>query len=302
MGSLTKGCYKPRSPPLEPLLLGKPPLSLLHVVVLAIVQGITEFLPISSSGHLVLTWEAFDALNMTGIEQSEADRLTLDIGVHVGTLAAVCLYAWREVGQMTGGVARLLVGRWTPGARLAALLVVGTLPLIIVGGLFKETVTAHLRDVTIVAWATIGFGILLYIADRSTLTLRRIEHMTFSAGLLIGLAQVLALLPGTSRSGITMTAARFLGFERVEAARFSLLLAIPAILGAGTLAGYDLYKSGNMVLGVEAVIGAALAFVVALISIVLMIGWLKRASFTPFVVYRILLGAALLWWVNGGGV
>jgi len=269
MGSLINWCYKPRSPPLEPPPLGKPPLSLLHVVVLAIVQGITEFLPISSSGHLVLTWEVFDALNMTGIEQSEADRLTLDIGVHVGTLAAVCLYAWREVGQMAGGVARLAVGRWTPGARLAALLVVGTLPLIVVGGLFKDDVTAHLRDTTIVAWATIGFGILLYIADRSTLTFRRIEHMTFGAGLLIGLAQVLALLPGTSRSGITMTAARFLGFERVEAARFSLLLAIPAILGAGSLAGYDLYKSGNMVLGTEAVVGAALAFVVALISIVL---------------------------------
>ncbi|MEQ9608589.1 MAG: undecaprenyl-diphosphate phosphatase [Kiloniellaceae bacterium] len=275
-------------------------MSLLHVVVLAIVQGITEFLPISSSGHLVLTWEVFDALNMTGIEQAEADRLTLDIGVHVGTLAAVCLYAWREVGQMAGGVARLAVGRWTPGARLAALLVVGTLPLVIVGGLFKDDVTAHLRDTTIVAWATIGFGILLYIADRSTLTFRRIEHMTFGAGLLIGLAQVLALLPGTSRSGITMTAARFLGFERVEAARFSLLLAIPAILGAGSLAGYDLYKSGNMVLGTEAVVGAVLAFVVALISIVLMIGWLKRASFTPFVVYRILLGAGLLWWIYGG--
>jgi len=300
MGSLINWCYKPRSPPLEPPPLGKPPLSLLHVVVLAIVQGITEFLPISSSGHLVLTWEVFDALNMTGIEQSEADRLTLDIGVHVGTLAAVCLYAWREVGQMAGGVARLAVGRWTPGARLAALLVVGTLPLIVVGGLFKDDVTAHLRDTTIVAWATIGFGILLYIADRSTLTFRRIEHMTFGAGLLIGLAQVLALLPGTSRSGITMTAARFLGFERVEAARFSLLLAIPAILGAGSLAGYDLYKSGNMVLGTEAVVGAALAFVVALISIVLMIGWLKRASFTPFVVYRILLGAGLLWWIYGG--
>ncbi|WP_340116595.1 undecaprenyl-diphosphate phosphatase [Pelagibius sp. 7325] len=275
-------------------------MSLLHVVVLAIVQGITEFLPISSSGHLVLTWEVFDALNMTGIEQAEADRLTLDIGVHVGTLAAVCLYAWREVGQMAGGVARLAVGRWTPGARLAALLVVGTLPLVIVGGLFKDDVTAHLRDTTIVAWATIGFGILLYIADRSTLTFRRIEHMTFGAGLLIGLAQVLALLPGTSRSGITMTAARFLGFERVEAARFSLLLAIPAILGAGSLAGYDLYKSGNMVLGTEAVVGAVLAFVVALISIVLMIGWLKRASFTPFVVYRILLGAGLLLWIYGG--
>lgn len=276
-------------------------MSLLHVVILAVVQGITEFLPISSSGHLVLAWEAFDAAGMAGIEQAESDRLTLDIAVHVGTLAAVCLYAWREVGQMAGGIARLALGRWTPGARLAALVIVGSLPLVLVGGLFKEQVAAILRDTAVVAWATIGFGIVLYIADRSAMTFRRIEHMTFNAALVIGLAQVLALIPGTSRSGITMTAARALGFERVESARFSLLLAIPAILGAGSLAGYDLYESGNVVLGHEALVGAALSFAVALAAIMLMIGWLKRASFTPFVVYRILLGGVLLWWVYGAG-
>ena len=275
-------------------------MSLLHVAILAIVQGITEFLPISSSGHLILTWQAFDAVNLDGIEQSAHDRLILDIAVHVGTLAAVCLYAWRELGQMAGGVACLALGRWTPGARLAALLVAGSLPLIAVGALFTDVITMELRDPAVIAWATILFGIVLYIADRSTLTLRRIEHMTFAAGFLIGLAQVLALIPGTSRSGITMTAGRFLGFERVEAARFSLLLSIPAILGAGSLAGYDLYHSGNAVLGYTALVGAALAFGTALIAIVLMMGWLKRASFTPFVVYRILLGAALLWWVYGG--
>jgi undecaprenyl-diphosphatase len=276
-------------------------LPLLHVAILAVVQGITEFLPISSSGHLVLTWQAFDALGLDGIEQSAHDRLVLDIAVHVGTLAAICLYAWREVGQMAGGVARLALGRWSPGARLAALLVVSSLPLIAVGALFTDALTAELRDTAVIAWTTIVFGIVLYIADRSTLTLRRIEHMTFTAGLLIGLAQILALIPGTSRSGITMTAARFLGFERVEAARFSLLLSIPAILGAGSLAGYDLYRSGNAVLGYTALVGAALAFGTALGAIVLMMGWLKRASFTPFVVYRVVLGSALLWWVYGGG-
>ena len=274
-------------------------MSLLHVAILAIVQGITEFLPISSSGHLVLAWEAFDAAGVNGLTESERDRLILDIAVHVGTLAAVCLYAWRELALMAGGVAQLALGRWTPGARLAALVVAASLPLVVVGGLLIDTVSLHLRDPAIVAWATIGFGILLYIADRSTLTLRRIDHMTFTAGMVIGLAQVLALIPGTSRSGITMTAARALGFERVEAARFSLLLAIPAILGAGTLAGYDLYRSGDVALGHEALVGAVLAFAVALLAIVLMIGWLKRASFTPFVVYRILLGGLLLWWIYG---
>ena len=277
-------------------------MSLLHVVILAVVQGITEFLPISSSGHLVLAWEVFDAAEMAGIEQAESERLTLDIAVHVGTLAAVCLYAWREIAQMAGGVTRLAVGQWTPGARLAGLVVAGSLPLILVGGLFKDEITAILRDPAIVAWATIGFGIVLYIADRSAMTFRRIDHMTLSASLVIGCAQVLALIPGTSRSGITMTAARALGFERVEAARFSLLLAIPAILGAGSLAGHDLYESGNVALGYEALVGAVLSFAVALLAIVLMIGWLRRASFTPFVVYRLLLGGLLLWWIYGPGL
>lgn len=304
-GTLTKGCYKPPSlshapPDSLPALTDPISLPLLHIVILAVVQGITEFLPISSSGHLILTWQAFDALSMAGIEQTESERLTLDIAVHVGTLAAVCLYAWRDVGAMAGGVARLAVGRWTPGARLAALLIVASLPLIIVGSLAMDTVSEQLRGLEVIAWTTIGFGIVLYVADRSTLTLRRIEHMTFAAGLVIGLAQVLALVPGTSRSGITMTAGRFLGFERVEAARFSLLLSIPAILGAGTLAGYDLYRSGNVVLGHQAVIGAGLAFGMALVAILLMMGWLKRASFTPFVIYRLLLGAVLLWIVYGG--
>src|SRR3546814_4013252 len=119
-----------------------------------------------------------------------------------------------EVGQMIGGVAQLAVGRWTPGACLAALLVVGTLPLIVAGCFFAEAVTTILRDITVIALATIIFGIVLYVADRSTLTFRRIEHMTFAAGFIIGLSQVLALIPGTSRSGITMTAGRFLGLDR----------------------------------------------------------------------------------------
>lgn len=270
---------------------------LLHIVILAAIQGITEFLPISSSGHLILAWDSFDGLGLNGIEQAEQDRLTLDIAVHVGTLLAVCCYTWREIAQMAQGVGRLLIGRWSPGARLALIIIVASIPLVIVGGLFKDLIATHLRSTAVVAWATLGFGIVLYIADRSAMTLRGIDHMTFRAGLVIGLAQVLALIPGTSRSGITMTAARFLGFERVEAARFSLLLAIPAILGAGTLAGRDLYLSGNVQLGYEALFGGVLAFVVALISILLMVGWLRRASFTPFVVYRVLLGGVLLWWV-----
>ena len=270
---------------------------LLHVVILAVVQGITEFLPISSSGHLVMTWEMFDRFDWQVPENTQSERLILDVAVHVGTIFAVCLYFWRDIAQIAVGLARLLTGQMTPGARLAFHVILATIPLIVVGFLFKDAITEILRDVRIVAWATIGFALLLLIADRFGLTLRRVEHLGARGALFIGLAQVLALIPGTSRAGITMTAARFLGFERLEAARFSLLLAIPAILGAGTLAGLDLYESGNLHLGFDAIAAAAISFVVAFLTIVLMLRWLRRAGFLPFVIYRLVLGAALLLWI-----
>ena len=270
---------------------------LLHVFVLAIVQGITEFLPISSSGHLVLVWEIFDQLGWQVPEQTPSDRLVVDVAVHVGTLLAVGLYFWRDLAEIGLGLVRLFVGQVTPGARLAFHVALGSIPLITVGYFFKDTVTLYLRDIQIVAWTTIGFGALLLAADRIGLTVRRVEHLRAWGAVFVGLVQVLALIPGTSRSGITMTAARFIGFERPEAARFSLLLAIPAILGAGTLAGLDLRQSGNSQLGIDAVFAAGIAFVVAYVTIVLMIRWLRHAGFTPFVLYRFVLGAALLVWV-----
>lgn len=276
--------------------IGNRDLPLLHITILALVQGITEFLPISSSGHLVLVWELFDWLGLQALEQAPSDRLILDIAVHVGTLFAVCLYFWRDVADMIVGVAKLALGRWTPGARLALFVAAGTVPLVIAGYFLKDMVGDILRDVRIVAWATIGFGILLFVGDRIGMTLRRIEHMTIGSVLVIGLAQILALVPGTSRSGITMTAARFLGFERPEAARFSMLLAIPAILGAGTLAGLDIYHSGDLRLGADALGAAVVSFFFALVAIALMVRWLRHASFTPFVVYRLLLGGGLLIW------
>ncbi|MFQ5773428.1 MAG: undecaprenyl-diphosphate phosphatase [Kiloniellaceae bacterium] len=273
-------------------------MTLLHILILALVQGITEFLPISSSGHLVIVWEMFDRAGWPLLERTQSDRLILDIAVHVGTLFAVCLYFWRDVGQMALGLLKLAVGQSTPGARLAFYVVIGTVPLVVVGYLFKDQIAQGLRDVRVVAWATIGFGVVLLLGDRLGMTVRRIEHMTAASAVVIGLAQVLALIPGTSRAGITMTAARFLGFERPEAARFSLLLAIPAILGAGTLAGLDLYRQGDVRLGLDALMAAVVAFAVALAAIALMLRWLRHAGFTPFVVYRLLLGAALLVWLT----
>lgn len=273
---------------------------LFHVLVLAIVQGITEFLPVSSSGHLDLTWRAFDAYGLALPEDSNAERLIVNVAVHVGTLFAVALYFRRDIAEMLVGVLRLVTGRGGRGARLVAYIVAATLPIVAVGILLKPAITAHLSgNVEVIAWATLGFGALLYLADKFGMTVRRIEHMTLPSAVLIGAMQILALVPGTSRAGITMTAARMLGFERAEAARFSLLLAIPAILGAGTLAGLDLYAAGNARLGLDALFAAIFAFVFALAAIAAMMRWLHRASFTPFVVYRVLLGGALLWLLYG---
>jgi undecaprenyl-diphosphatase len=267
---------------------------LLYILILAIVQGLTEFLPISSSGHLVLTWAIFDRL---GVEQPivvESDRLVIDIAVHVGTLLAVCLYFWRDLIDMIAGVIRLIAGRRGPGARLALHVLLATVPIFAVGFLAQDFVTEWFRDIEVIAWATLGFGLLLWFGDRIGMTVRRVEHMAAGEAFVIGLAQVLALIPGTSRSGITMTAARFLGYERTEAARFSLLMAIPAILGAGALAGYGLYESANVTLGLDALIAGAFAFLAALAAIAVLMTWVRNASFTPFVIYRILLGGLLL--------
>lgn len=262
--------------------------ALYHIVVLAIVQGITEFLPISSSGHLVVTSQV-----MGWPDQG----IVIDIAVHVGTLVAVTLYFWRDVGRVVVGALRLLTFRGGADARLAVTLLIATLPIVAVGFLARDVVGTLFRSVEVIAWATIGFAVVLWAADRVGMTLHRIEHVTPVSALIVGLAQVLALVPGTSRSGITMTAARFLGMERAEAARFSLLLSIPTIAGAGVLAGNDLWQAGDVRLGLDAAYAAALAMVAGLIAIAAMMRWLQSSGFGPFVIYRLALGGALLYWL-----
>jgi len=276
--------------------------SLLPIIILAVVQGITEFLPISSSGHLVLAWEVFEQAGMPSPAGNANERLALDAAVHLGSLGAVILYFWRDVGRVAGGAFRLPIGRMSPSGRLLLQIVVATLPLVVAGFLVKMVLGSSWRSVEVVAWASIGFGVLLWIADKSAMTINKMEHTTWGQAIIIGLAQVLALIPGTSRSGITMTAARALGFERSDAARFSMLLAIPAILGASALFGYDLYKAGNVTLQTDAIVAAGLALVSALIAIAVMMAWLRRATFTPFVIYRILLGGFLLYLIYVEGV
>lgn len=261
------------------------PVPILHIVVLALVQGVTEFLPISSSGHLVLV------PHLWGWEDQ---GLILDVAVHVGTLGAVMLYFRRDLVDMVLGLVRLVrAGRADPGARLVGLLIVATVPVIVVGFLANRFVDGW-RSIELIGWTTLVFGIVLYVTDRVGLTLRRTEHLHLSDAVIIGLAQVLALIPGVSRSGITMSAARALGMERPDAARFSMLMSIPTILGAGVLKGWDLSQAGDAQLTADALLAAGLAFVAALFAIWALMAWLRRATFTPFVLYRILLGGGLL--------
>jgi len=264
--------------------------STLHIVVLALLQGITEFLPISSSGHLVLV-PALTGWPDQGLE--------IDIAVHVGTLAAVLLYFWRDVAALVRGAFAVLRGRLDHDAWLVLFVIVATVPVIAAGFAVKALFPDGIRSVEVIAWTTIGFGIVLWLADRWGGVERTIAAMRLPDAVVIGLAQALALIPGTSRSGITMTAARALGYSRTESARFSLLLSIPAIAGAGVLLGLDLVERGDAGLTHDALMAAALAFVSALLAIWAMMRWLRHATFTPFAVYRLALGAFLLAFTYG---
>ena len=266
-----------------------------HILVLAAVQGLTEFLPVSSSGHLLLVpfllgWD-------------DQGRI-IDVAMHIGTLIAVLIYFWSDIFAMTRAFGRSfrLAATGRPLDKefwLILKLFVASIPAVIAGLAIEHYFKDGMRSVAIVAWTTIIFGILLYVADKMFMTIRRMEHISFVGAFFVGCFQALALIPGTSRSGATMTAARMLGVERSEAARFSFLMAIPTILGAGLLEGYKVYQSGDLTLVHDAIVGGALAFVFGLAAIAFMMAWLRRASFAPFVVYRLLLGGLLMYLVYG---
>ena len=262
-------------------------MTLIQLAVIALIQGITEFFPISSSGHLVLI------PSLTGWQDQ---GLVIDVAVHVGTLGAVMAYLWRDIWMMIAGLLKPRNIRRNPGLRLIAQLIVGTIPLVIVGAVVYKYLGDTLRSPVVVAWAMLGFGVLLYLADRYTITINRIEHMTWGRAFTIGVAQIFALIPGASRAGTTIIMARWLGFERTDAARFSMLLSIPAILAAGSAKTLDLIKSDAQHDLSDAIVAGAMAFVAALVAVALMMSWLKRASFTPFVIYRVILGAVILVW------
>lgn len=262
-----------------------------QILVLAIIQGITEFLPISSSGHLILV----------PIFTGWADQgLVTDVIVHMGSLLAILVYFWRDVVKLAAGGIELLKGRMTPHGRLALYIVLATVPAIVFGLFLRESgFLDKIRGPQIVAWNAIIFGILMLIADWFGPMKRRMEEMKLAPALFIGVAQALALIPGTSRSGVTITAARAMGFGRPDAARFSFLLGIPAMVGAGVLVIGKAARSGEA-LGVDSVLTGALSFLCALAAIAFLMAVIRRFSLLPFVIYRLILGVVLLMLINAG--
>jgi len=259
-------------------------MSFTQILVLAIVQGLTEFLPVSSSGHLIL---------IPALTNWPDQGVVTDVMVHVGSLFAVIAYFWRDVLMLLKGTGELVMRKSTPGAQMAGYIALATIPALAFGAFMKLSgFQDAIRGVEIVAWNAVIFGILLYVADVVGKRTKVMEDMKLSPALVIGVAQAMAIIPGTSRSGITMTAARFLGFERAEAARFSFLLGIPAIAAAGAFTALELIETGGNI-PADALKAAGLTFFAALAAIALLMAIVKRYGFFMFMVYRLVLAFVL---------
>ena len=258
-----------------------------HLILVAVIQGVTEFLPVSSSGHLILL------PRLTGLEdQGQA----IDVAVHVGTLLAVVLYFWSDVKLAFLGLPRLLIGRAdTQGARLALLLLVASVPVIAFGLILKITgLDVYLRSITVIGWAMLVFAAFLYWSDQIGETTRTQKDFSMQDAMIIGVWQAIALIPGTSRSGITITGARFLGYTRHDAAKIAMLMSVPAILASGIYYAAETMAHADKALMRDGAIAAAFAFVAAFLSLAVMMRLLRSVSFTPYVVYRVVLGLGLL--------
>jgi len=262
-------------------------LSSLQVVVLAIVQGLTEFLPISSSGHLVLVPKAFGWSDQ---------GMAFDVAVHFGSLAAVLTYFRGDIAALMEGGGQLLSGKLASfDAKLALALALGTVPAAVAGSLLGVWIGDNLRSPSVIVVTLSGYGILMLLADRFGRKERVLINLGFKDALLIGLAQALALVPGTSRSGVTITAAMALGFQRTDAARFSFLLAVPVILLATAYEIAVLLRADTAIAWGQLMIGAVISGIVAYLSIQFFMRFVNRVGLLPFALYRLILAAVILY-------
>ncbi|NUT58028.1 MAG: undecaprenyl-diphosphate phosphatase [Agromyces sp.] len=261
---------------------------MLEAIILGLVQGLTEFLPISSSAHLRILGEFLPNAQDPGAAFTAITQ--------IGTETAVVVFFWRDIVRIVSHWFRSLFGRvprHDPDARMGWLIIIGSIPIVVLGILFQDQIETVFRSLWIVATMLVVFGLILGLADWAGAKRRTLDQITVPHGILFGFAQALALIPGVSRSGGTITMGLFLGYERAAAARYAFLLAIPAVFGSGF---YQLFKSWGepAVYGpIETAAATLVAFVVAILVIAFFMQWISRHSFLPFVIYRILLGGTI---------
>lgn len=272
---------------------------MIEALILGLVQGLTEFLPISSSAHLRIVGEFLGAGADPGAAFTAITQL--------GTETAVVVYFWNDITRIIGAWAKSLVGkipRTDPDARMGWFIILGSVPIVLLGLVFQNEIETSLRSLWIVAFTLIFFGLLLGAADRLGRKKLTLKELTWPHALIYGLAQAAALIPGVSRSGGTITAGLFMGYERPAAARYSFLLAIPAVFGSGLFQLYKTVKEPceraalgcvpEVFNGWETAAATLVAFVVGLAVIAFFMSYISKRSFMPFVIYRVLLGGTLV--------
>tara|TARA_Y100000590_G_scaffold381280_1_gene450337 strand:- start:66 stop:842 length:777 start_codon:yes stop_codon:yes gene_type:complete len=250
-------------------------LSSVEILILSAIQGVSEFIPVSSAAHLVLISKYYAFANQ---------NLLIDICLHLGSLIAIILYFRKDLFNFVQN--KLFLTK----------ILIGTIPIIPVGYiLFQTGVMEHLRSLEIIAWTSLAFGILLYISDKSKITNKIETNFTNKSAIIIGIFQILALIPGVSRSGVTITAARLLGFDRFDSAKVSFFLAIPALIAASFLGIYNIYKVGSEELNFLAIIAVIFSIIFSYITIALFLNFIKKFSLNVFIIYRLILSLFLLY-------
>ena len=254
----------------------------LQFFLIGIIQGATEFLPISSSGHLVL---------FAQLTNWEDQGLFTDIAVHFGTLFAVMIYLRKDIYYFLTNIFQLKIF----DDQIIFKIILATLPAIILGYFIYDYVSLYFRSIQLIASSSIVFAIILFFADRVKIESKSWNKITYIEALTVGLFQVLAFIPGASRAGVTITGARLLGYDRLNAARFSMILSIPIIFASMTLSLINIFNEEYVPVNLHQSLSAALvAFITALLSIIFLMRFIKKANFNIFIIYRIVLGIVLL--------
>ena len=253
------------------------------VILLAIIQGITEFLPVSSSAHLIIA---------SAFIEFTYENIALDVSLHLGTLLAVIVYFRSDILLIMSGI----IDSQSKGRNTAIQIFIATVPIVIFGGLaFMTGIVDYFRNIQVIALSTIIFGIDLYYDDiQNEKKTKTIDELKIGESFIIGLFQVLAIIPGTSRSGIVYSGGRFLNISRIEALRFAMLLSIPTILLSAFIPTYKFIESPSSEFLLMGIVGLIVSFGTAYLSISLLMSWVRKFSMLPFVIYRIILGTILL--------